>query len=125
MNAKAETQSSALDIAKLALAAVVLFGAIGLYYQFPEASTLLRVVGVLAAALVAAGIAVTSAPGRALWAFATDARTEVRKVIWPTRQETIQTTLAVLVIVLIVSIFLWGVDKILFMIVSALTGQGG
>jgi preprotein translocase subunit SecE len=125
MNAKAETQSSALDIAKLALAAVVLFGAIGLYYQFPEASTLLRVVGVLVAALVAAGIAVTSAPGRALWAFASDARTEVRKVIWPTRQETIQTTLAVLVIVLIVSIFLWGVDKILFMIVSALTGQGG
>jgi preprotein translocase subunit SecE len=125
MNAKAETQSSALDIAKLALAAVVLFGAIGVYYQFPEASTLLRVVGVLVAALVAAGIAVTSAPGRALWAFASDARTEVRKVIWPTRQETIQTTLAVLVIVLIVSIFLWGVDKILFMIVSALTGQGG
>ena len=125
MNAKAETQSSALDIAKLALAAVVLFGAIGLYYQFPETSTLLRVVGVLVAALIAAGIAVTSAPGRALWSFANDARTEVRKVIWPTRQETIQTTLAVLVIVLIVSIFLWGVDKILFMIVSALTGQGG
>ncbi|MEN8214508.1 MAG: preprotein translocase subunit SecE [Pseudomonadota bacterium] len=125
MNAKAEQQSSALDIAKLVLAGVVLFGAIGLYYQFPEASTLLRVLGVLVAAVVAAGIAVTSAPGRALWSFATEARTEVRKVVWPTRQETVQTTLAVLVIVLIVALFLWGVDKILFMIVGALTGQGG
>jgi len=124
MNAKAETQSSALDIAKLVLAVLVLFGAIGLYYQFPEVSTLLRVLGVLAAAVAAAAIAVTSAPGRALWSFATEARTEVRKVVWPTRQETIQTTLAVLVIVLIVAIYLWGIDKILFMIVGALTGQG-
>ena len=124
MNAKAEQQSSALDIAKLVLAVLVLFGAIGLYYQFPEASTLLRVLGVLAAAVAAAAIAVTSAPGRALWSFATEARTEVRKVIWPTRQETIQTTLAVLVIVLIVAIYLWGIDKILFIIVGALTGQG-
>jgi preprotein translocase subunit SecE len=124
MNAKAEQQSSPLDIAKLVLAALVLFGAIGLYYQFPETSTLLRVLGVLAAAVVAAGIAVTSAPGRALWTFAIEARTEVRKVVWPTRQETVQTTLAVLVIVLIVAIYLWGIDKILFMIVGALTGQG-
>ena len=54
-----------------------------------------------------------------------DAKLEVRKVVWPTRQETIQTTLVVLVMVLIIGILLWLVDMLLLAIVRALTGQGG
>jgi preprotein translocase subunit SecE len=60
-----------------------------------------------------------------LWQFAGDARTEVRKVVWPTRQETMQTTLVVIVMVLILGIILWLFDMMLMGILRFLTGQGG
>lgn len=66
-----------------------------------------------------------TAPGRVLWQFASDARMEVRKVVWPSRQETLQTTLIVIVMVLIVGIILWLFDMVLMAILRALTGQGG
>jgi preprotein translocase subunit SecE len=125
MNAKAEQQNSALDIFKLVVAIAIIVGGIAAYYQFADQSQLLRVIGVLAAVLIGGAIALTSTQGRSLWSFASDARSEIRKVIWPTRQETVQTTLAVLVIVIIVAIFLWGIDSILFWVVQMLTGQGG
>jgi preprotein translocase subunit SecE len=49
----------------------------------------------------------------------------VRKVVWPTRQETLQTSLAIFVAVLLTALFLWGIDSILFWLVTMLTGQGG
>ena len=125
MNAKAEQQGSALDIVKLAIAIGIVVAGVAAYYQFAEQSQLLRVIGVLAALLVGGAIALTSSQGRALWSFASEARAEVRKVIWPTRPETVRTTLAVLVIVIIVGLFLWAVDSILFWVVQMLTGQGG
>jgi preprotein translocase subunit SecE len=60
-----------------------------------------------------------------LWQFAGDARNEVRKVVWPTRQETLQTTLIVIVMVLILGIILWLFDRMLMSILRFLTGQGG
>ena len=125
MNAKAEQQGSALDIVKLVIAAGIVVAAIAAYYQYADESQLLRVIGVLAALLIGGAIALTSTQGRRLWSFASEARAEVRKVIWPTRPETVQTTLAVLVIVIIVGLFLWAVDSILFWVVQMLTGQGG
>jgi preprotein translocase subunit SecE len=125
MNAKAEQQSSFLDIVKLVIAAAIVVGAIAAYYQFANESQLLRMIGVLAAVAVGGAVALTSRQGRALWSFASEARSEVRKVIWPTRPETVQTTLAVLVIVIIVGLFLWAIDSILFWVVQMLTGQGG
>jgi preprotein translocase subunit SecE len=125
MNAKAEQQGSALDIVKLAIAIGIVVAGVAAYYQFADQSQLLRVLGVLAALLIGGAIALTSSQGRALWSFANEARAEVRKVIWPTRPETVQTTLAVLVIVIIVGLFLWAVDSILFWVVQLLTGQGG
>ena len=125
MNAKAEQQGSALDLVKLVIAIGIVVAGVAAYYQFADQSQLLRVIGVLAALLVGGAIALTSSQGRALWSFANEARAEVRKVIWPTRPETVQTTLAVLVIVIIVGLFLWAVDSILFWVVQLLTGQGG
>jgi preprotein translocase subunit SecE len=125
MNAKAEQQGSALDIVKLVIAIGIVVAGVAAYYQFADQSQLLRVLGVLAALLIGGAIALTSSQGRALWSFANEARAEVRKVIWPTRPETVQTTLAVLVIVIIVGLFLWAVDSILFWVVQMLTGQGG
>jgi preprotein translocase subunit SecE len=125
MSAQVETQGSVLDTVKLALAALILAGGIGAFYYFGETSQLLRVLGLLVIAGIAAAVALSSAPGRALWRFAVDSRTELRKVVWPSRQETLQTTLIVIVVVLLMGVFLWLVDMLLLNIVKALTGQGG
>ena len=122
MNAKAEVESSAMDTLKLALAVLLLVSGIGAFYFFEEYSTLLRVLGLLALAGAAAAIALQSAAGRRIWAFAVSSRAEVRKVVWPTRQETIQTTLIVFAMVLIVGIVLWLFDMMLMAIVRSVTG---
>ncbi|MDJ0778556.1 MAG: preprotein translocase subunit SecE [Gammaproteobacteria bacterium] len=91
---------------------VLIAGVVGFYY-FEEESQLLRVLGMLAVAAVAFAIAATSHQGRAGLAFVKDARVEVRKVVWPTRQETLQTTIAVLFMVILVAIMLWLFDMFL------------
>jgi len=125
MNAKVEVEgSSGLDTVKL-LAAVLLLavGIVGFYY-FEDESVLYRVLGLLAIGGISVAIALQSNPGRRTWLFAVDARTEVRKVVWPTRQETWQTTLVVFAMVLLMSLILWLVDMGLMEAVRALTGQG-
>jgi len=62
--------------------------------------------------------------GRFLWQFIQGSRVEIRKVVWPTRQETTQTTLAVFVFLLVLGIFFWGLDLLLLLITRAITGQG-
>ncbi len=125
MNSPAEAGGAGLDTAKLAAAVLLLTGGIFAFYYFAAYSVLLRVVGLLAVSGLAAAIALQTAPGRQLWQFVSDARQEVRKVVWPTRQETLQTTLIVMVMVLIVGIVLWLFDMVLLGILRFLTGQGG
>ena len=125
MNAKAEAGGTGLDTAKLVAAAILLVAGIYGFYHFAAYSTLLRVIGLLAISGVAAGIALQTDAGRRLWQFSGDARNEVRKVVWPTRQETMQTTLVVIVMVLILGIILWLFDMMLMSILRFLTGQGG
>ena len=125
MNARAEAGATGFDTVKLAAAAVLLVAGIYGFYHFAAFSTLLRVVGLLAVSGVAAVVALNTNQGRRLWQFAGDARTEVRKVVWPTRQETIQTTLVVIVMVLVLGIILWLFDMMLMGILRFLTGQGG
>lgn len=67
------------------------------------------------------GLVLITKPGRKLLQFFKDARIEIRKVVWPTRQETMQATLMVLVAVLLMSLLLWGMDLILFRIINFLT----
>jgi len=125
MNARAEAGATGLDTAKLVAAAVLLVAGIFGFYYFVAYSTLLRVVGLLVVAGIAVAVALQTAQGRRLWQFAGDARTEVRKVVWPTRQETMQTTLVVIVMVLVLGIVLWLFDMMLTGILRFLTGQGG
>lgn len=125
MNAKAETGPSILDTLKLVLAVAFLVGGIVGYYYYEDESILLRVAGVLAGLAVAAVLAMLTDKGRELWRFIQGSRIELRKVIWPTRQETFQTTLTVFVFVLILSIFFWGLDFFLLWASRLLTGQGG
>nr|NIS42195.1 preprotein translocase subunit SecE [Desulfuromonadales bacterium] len=110
MNAKAESTPGPLDTVKLVLAAAVLLGGIVAYYWFEEESLLLRVIGVIAAFGLGALIAFQTTQGRLLWRFIQGSRVELRKVVWPTNQETMQTTLTVLVFTLIMGIFFWLLD---------------
>jgi len=117
---KAEQTTSVVDTFKLMTAVVVLItGVVGFYY-FEEESQLLRVLGMLAVVIVAFLIIATTDKGRRGLGFAKDARIEVRKVVWPTRQETLQTTIAVLIMVIIVAIMLWLFDMFLGWSVSRL-----
>jgi preprotein translocase subunit SecE len=125
MSAKAEVENSGMDIAKLALSVLLLIAGIYGFYHFEAHSTLLRVIGLLTVVGVATAITYQTAVGRKVWGFAQDSRMEVRKVVWPSRQETIQTTLIVFVMVLIMGIMLWLFDLLLMTIVTTLTGQGG
>src|SRR5688572_32932620 len=124
METKLEEQPTFVDTAKLALAIVVVLAGLVGYYYFADASTLLRVLAVIAALAIAAGVAFTSLQGRLLWKFIQGARVELNKVVWPTREETIQTTLVVLVVALIGGVFFFLLDMFLAWLTSRLTGQG-
>ena len=113
MVSKTEQSSSAIDTFKLMLAVLVLIAGVVAFYYFEEESQLLRVLGMLGVAVIAFFIAASSDPGRRGLGFMRDARVEVRKVVWPTRQETLQTTIAVLFMVILVAIMLWLFDMLL------------
>jgi len=125
MITKADSSPGLLDTAKLVLAALVLIGGIFAYYYYEDESLLLRVAGVLVALGIGAVIAFQSAQGQLLWRFIQGSRVEIRKVVWPTRQETIQMTLTVLVFVLIMGVFFWLLDLFLLWGTRLVTGQGG
>ena len=124
MGTKAVEQGSKADTFKLLIAlSVIVAGAIA-FYTYSEYSLLMRVLSLLVVVAVAVMIAMQTEKGRSAWSFVGSARTEVRKVIWPTRAETVQTTLIVIVMVILVGIILWIMDSFLLWAVKLLTGQG-
>ena len=125
MSEKVETSGSGLDNLKLGAAILLLVGAIYAFYHFEEQLLVVRVLGLLAVAGIAVFIAAQSRTGKSVLGFISGAQSEVRRVVWPTRAETTQTTLAVLVIVLIMGIMLWLFDMVLLAAIQMLTGQGG
>ena len=109
----AEASSSRFDNVKWILI-LILVGA-GVYGNsyFADQSLLYRVLGLLALGMVAAMIALQTSQGAAFWTLTKESRTEIRKVVWPTRQETLQTTMIVVAFVLVVALILWGLDSLL------------
>jgi preprotein translocase subunit SecE len=124
METKVEEQPTFVDTAKLALSVVIVVAGLVGYYYFASSSTLLRVLGVILALAVGAVVAFTSLQGRLLWKFIQGARVELNKVVWPTREETVQTTLVVLVIALLGGVFFWLLDTFLLWLTTRVTGQG-
>ena len=124
MDTKAEEQPTIVDTAKLAFAVVVVLAGLVGYYYFADASALLRALAVIVALGAAAAVAFTSVQGRALWKFIQAARVELNKVVWPTREETIQTTLVVLVVAAFGGVFFWALDFFLLWVTTRITGQG-
>ena len=122
MSTNIETPSSGMESVKWLVAIALLAGAVVGNHMFADQSVLLRAIGVVVA--IAAGLAIASQTfkGRTFLAFAKEARIEVRKVGWPTRQETTHTTLIVMVATVIMALILWGLDGILFRAVGFLTG---
>jgi len=125
MSSEAEAAGSSFDSAKLIAAVLLVVGAIAAYYYFADVTRIVRVLGLVAAGLVALFIASQTAKGRNTLGFVKDTQVEVRKVVWPTRQETIQTTAVVIVVVIITALFLWVLDILLGGITRWLMGHGG
>jgi len=125
MNSKVETVNTRLDTVKLIVALLIVVGVIAAFYIFAEHSLLLRVLGLVAGAGLAIAIAMQTEKGRQMWGFFQDSQIEVRKVVWPTRDETIQTTLWVIAVVIIIALFMWGLDWALGTIISKLLTRGG
>jgi preprotein translocase subunit SecE len=124
MNSKSQVEASSLDTVKLILAVGIIVGGIYGFYYLDAYSQLLRVLGLLALVGVASFIAYQTAVGRTVWEFASSSKIEVRKVVWPSRKETMNTTLIVFLMVLIMGIVLWLFDMMLGAILKALTGTG-
>ncbi|MEX0952021.1 MAG: preprotein translocase subunit SecE [Gammaproteobacteria bacterium] len=113
MNSRVEAETSWLDTVKLAVALLIVIGGVVAFYMYPEQSLLLRAVAMLVVLGIATAIAVQTAKGRYIWGFFQDSQIEVRKVVWPTRQETTQVTLLVIGMVIVVAILLWLLDMFL------------
>jgi preprotein translocase subunit SecE len=124
MEAKVDSKPTIIDTALLLLSIAILVGAIFAYYYYVNASVLLRTVGVLVAFALAIFVALQSAQGKTLWAFIQGARVELRKVVWPTREEAVQTTIIVLVFAMIMGTFFWLLDTLLLWFTRFITGQG-
>ena len=105
----------------LVVAALVAVAVVGNSY-FANESLLYRVLGIVALAVVAGFVALQTAKGASFWSLVKGARTEIRKVVWPTRQETVQTTMIVVAFVLLVALILWGLDSFLGWLVSLVIG---
>jgi preprotein translocase subunit SecE len=124
MKGKAETSKPQIvNTLLLAVATVLLVGGVGAYYWFQDlAITPVRVVGLIAVAIAASFIAAQSDSGAAFFRFIKEADIERRKVVWPTHQETLQTSLMVIIVIILISLFLAGVDWLLGAAVRALVG---
>lgn len=125
MSTQAEAQTPVFDIIKHVFSALLGIAAVFAFYYFSELPLLYRVIGLLVAALVVFGLLLTTQLGRDIWVFFLESKQEVRKVVWPTRDETTRTTMLVFAMVFTVGLILWLLDMMLFKGVQLLTGQGG
>ena len=125
MNTQAEAQTPVFDIVKQVFSVLLVVAGVAAFYYFSEVSILYRVIGLLVGAVVVLGLMLTTNVGRNTWGFFLESKQEVRKVVWPTREETTRTTLLVFGMVVAVGFILWLLDMFLFWGVRLLTGQGG
>jgi preprotein translocase subunit SecE len=112
-NSQVETVSTGADKAKLAGAAVLLVGAVVVFYLLGKQDLWLRVVALIVLLAAAVAVFFTSEPGKQLIAFGRDAVRETKKVVWPTRKEAMQMTGYVFAFVFVMALFLWITDKTL------------
>lgn len=113
-----------MDTVLLALAGLVVLASLVAYYYFEATPVVVRALGIVVSLGVGAALLYRTQLGQVLWQFIQGSRVEIRKVVWPTRQEATQTTLAVFFFLLVLGIFFWSLDFVLLLITRAITGQG-
>ena|SRR3990167_1463490 len=125
MNAQTGTAANKIDLVKWGVIAVSFTIALFLNYHFVQIPLAIRMIGwiVIFAALL--GLAAWTTQGRRAVDFLGDARMELRKVTWPTTQETVQTTGIVIAMVVAFGLLMWGFDTLLMFVIGLLTGQRG
>ncbi len=116
---------SPLDWFKWLLAIILLLAGLLANHYYSQVSMPLRLLGWLVIVAISGFVIAKTQKGRWVIDFFRDSRMELRKVVWPTRQETMQTTLVVAVMVIILALLLWGIDGILVWLIGWLTGQRG
>lgn len=112
------------DKIKLLIALLLIVAGVVGFYTLGDAAAVLRVASVLAGVLAAAGVFWTSSQGKRFFGFAGDSVNEAKRVVWPTRRETMQTTGIVILFAVVMALFLWVVDASLLLIVNKLMGRG-
>ncbi len=126
--AKAATKTTenevnpALDWIKWGVVAVLVVGGVVGNWYFQDQSVLARAIALVALAAVAGFVGLQTDRGRALLEVAREARQEIRRVVWPTRQETTQTTFVVLALIVLFALILWGLDSLLSWLVQGVIG---
>jgi preprotein translocase subunit SecE len=125
MTDQVQENATALDALKLAAGVVILAAGIAGFYLLGDLPIWLRWIIVLAALVVGALVSLQSYQGKTFWQFVQSSRVELRKVVWPSTQETWQVTLVVFVMIVVLGLFFWGVDTLLGFLTKWLTGRGG
>ena len=125
MTDQVQENATALDALKLAAGVVILAAGIAGFYLLVDLPIWLRWIIVLAALVVGALVSLQSFQGKTFWQFVQSSRVELRKVVWPSNQETMQVTLVVFVMIIVLGLFFWGVDTLLGFLTKWLTGRGG
>jgi preprotein translocase subunit SecE len=125
MVSRVAVESPKLDKVWWSLIFIILATAVGANFYFADRSLLIRIIGLLIVIVASAVLALRTTSGQKMWTLWLESVQEVKKVVWPTRQETIQTTLAVLAMVLVMGILLWTADFLLLRTVGWLTGRWG
>jgi preprotein translocase subunit SecE len=120
-----QESATAVDAAKLVAGGAIAAAGIAGFYLLVDLPIWLRWIVVLAAFAAGAVVALQSYQGKTFWAFVQSSRVELRKVVWPNRQETWQVTLVVFVMVIVLGLFFWGLDTLLSFLTRWLTSQGG
>jgi preprotein translocase subunit SecE len=113
-----------VDKIKLVVAFLAVVAGIAGFYYLQDSAAVLKLASVLVGLLLAAGVAWTSEPGKRFFAFGKDSVAEAKRVVWPTRKETLQTTAVVIAFAVTMALFLWAVDASLMIVVNKMMGRG-
>lgn len=123
---KTDTQgNSGFDWLKWLFVIVLFVAGIVANYYYNYQPWPIRLLGWLALLAIIVAVLLQTRQGKLAWEFARESRMELRKVYWPTRQETVQTTLVVAAMVVVLAVVLWGIDGLLMWVIGWLTGQRG
>lgn len=122
INVKRDTSEQIKDIWKWIIVAILLILGIAANYYFIRQPLPLRIAGWIVLSVLLLLMSLQTTQGKKIWKFYSEAKLELRKVVWPTRKETFQMTLMVIAMVVVLSVLLWGIDSILMWAISKLTG---